>query len=274
VFEPILTCLSLRVPAVVTVFCQNPSIAPAGATVRAFAAVTWPGFVVSGAFTLLMLSAGPQAWAEAPIKPVVSELECGPPPPGGEEGGGRQDFRSMGSSVETERSLRVYEQFHLNKAERNMREGSLQPVMQDLHFVLRRVPNHERALRMLIAYTQNYGVPSAQKKQAGCYFVWARNFAENDVAVLNYGGYYFWRAKDDSRAKEWWNAALALDTGLAEVHYNLGLLYAAEEDYDRARQHAWQAYAAGYPLPGLRDRLKAAGQWREPPVPPADANPK
>jgi hypothetical protein len=33
---------------------------------------------------------------------------------------------------------------------------------------------------------------------------------------------------------------------------------------DRALEHAHRAYALGYPLPGLRNRLKRAGAWREP----------
>jgi hypothetical protein len=48
----------------------------------------------------------------------------------------------------------------------------------------------------------------------------------------------------------------------AEAHYNLGLLYVRSGEYAEARTHAGRAYALGYPLPGLRDQLDRAGQWR------------
>ena len=50
--------------------------------------------------------------------------------------------------------------------------------------------------------------------------------------------------------------------GTAELHYFLGLVYADLEEYPRARAHAAKAYSMGYPLPGLRNKLKAVGQWR------------
>jgi tetratricopeptide (TPR) repeat protein len=49
--------------------------------------------------------------------------------------------------------------------------------------------------------------------------------------------------------------------GSAEINYTLGLLYADQQRYDVARECARRAYALGYPLPGLMNRLKRAGQW-------------
>lgn len=45
----------------------------------------------------------------------------------------------------------------------------------------------------------------------------------------------------------------------AELHYFLGLQLAKAKRYELAREHAIQAYAQGYPLPGLKNRLKRAG---------------
>jgi hypothetical protein len=47
-----------------------------------------------------------------------------------------------------------------------------------------------------------------------------------------------------------------------EVHYNLGLVYVKEKNYEAARREAKNAYARGYPLKGLRDQLTRAGEWR------------
>ena len=43
--------------------------------------------------------------------------------------------------------------------------------------------------------------------------------------------------------------------------YNLGLVYVRKKDFDRAREAAKLAYGLGIPLPGLKNKLAAAGQW-------------
>jgi tetratricopeptide (TPR) repeat protein len=45
----------------------------------------------------------------------------------------------------------------------------------------------------------------------------------------------------------------------AEIHNALGFAYLNAKDYEKARQHARKAYELGFPLPGLRDQLAAAG---------------
>lgn len=44
-----------------------------------------------------------------------------------------------------------------------------------------------------------------------------------------------------------------------EIHYFLGMAYVKRKDFDRAAEHAKRAYELGYPLPGLRNKLAAAG---------------
>ena len=45
---------------------------------------------------------------------------------------------------------------------------------------------------------------------------------------------------------------------------DLGLAYADLKQYDKALESAHRAYGAGFPLPGLKNKLKRAGKWREP----------
>lgn len=45
----------------------------------------------------------------------------------------------------------------------------------------------------------------------------------------------------------------------SEINYFLGLILCDMKDYAAARPYAAKAYALGYPLPGLRDRLARAG---------------
>ena len=47
----------------------------------------------------------------------------------------------------------------------------------------------------------------------------------------------------------------------AEMHYFLGMIELKQGSFDSAREQAQKAYKLGYPLPGLRNRLKAAGHW-------------
>lgn len=55
----------------------------------------------------------------------------------------------------------------------------------------------------------------------------------------------------------------ATNGGNAEMHYLLGLVLAELEDYEPAMKHAKSAYELGYPLPGLKRKLKDAGHWRD-----------
>jgi tetratricopeptide (TPR) repeat protein len=45
----------------------------------------------------------------------------------------------------------------------------------------------------------------------------------------------------------------------AELQYALGLSYFQRKEFEKARDAARKAYQLGYPLPGLRDRLKKSG---------------
>jgi tetratricopeptide (TPR) repeat protein len=51
--------------------------------------------------------------------------------------------------------------------------------------------------------------------------------------------------------------------GDPNLNYNLGLAYFDLGDYDKALEQAKTAYSLGFPLPGLRDKLKRANKWQE-----------
>lgn len=51
--------------------------------------------------------------------------------------------------------------------------------------------------------------------------------------------------------------------GSAELRYLLGLVMYELKDYPGALLHAREAYKKGYPLPALRRKLEAVGQWKE-----------
>lgn len=51
----------------------------------------------------------------------------------------------------------------------------------------------------------------------------------------------------------------AVDGKSAELHNALGYAYLRNKEYEKAREHARLAYELGFPLPGLRQELAAAG---------------
>jgi tetratricopeptide (TPR) repeat protein len=205
--------------------------------------------------------------ASADVRPYSDDfdLNCGPPPPG-HPVKGRRDYRLMGTNPKDQRDLRYHQTYHIAPARQQIASGGdlSWNVMNNLHFVLHKVPNDARALDLLIKWDaaggrdQRYAPPV-------CYFTWARQFAPDDPTVWNYGGYYFYRNGDRERALRWWEEAIAIDPDNAEAHYNLGVMMVDEGRFADARSHAWAAYAAGYPLQGLREKLLRAGQWQDPP---------
>jgi tetratricopeptide (TPR) repeat protein len=49
----------------------------------------------------------------------------------------------------------------------------------------------------------------------------------------------------------------------ADIQYTLGLLNLEAGNIDAAVENARQAYAKGYPLPGLRTKLMRLGRWSD-----------
>jgi tetratricopeptide (TPR) repeat protein len=135
--------------------------------------------------------------------------------------------------------------------------------MDDIDYTLRHSPNHHIALQQLAQYVLAGGRPY-DFPAPDCFFAWAHGFAPDDAVVLQINGNFAWKRGDLQRAGELYQQALEIDPNSAELHYNLGLYYFAGANYEKALEHAWQAYGKGYPLPGLRRKLEQAGHWRNP----------
>ena len=57
--------------------------------------------------------------------------------------------------------------------------------------------------------------------------------------------------------------AAELSDNSPNLEYNLGLGYFDLRSYDKSLLHAKRAYDGGFPLPGLREKLRQVGQWKE-----------
>lgn len=213
----------------------------------------------------------PESSVAAAPEPLAKEdmvVTCGPPPPG-HRIKGKRDYRQRNANIENQRDFVAHEWAHIWPARARVNSGRNLDfeVMNNLDFVLTKVPNNEQALRILIDWDLMGGRHyDGRYKAPACYLIWGAQFAPDDPVVWNYGGYYFNRKGDTRRAMLWWQQALVVDPTNAEVHNTLGLIAFESGDYAEARKHAWAAYAAGYPLPTLRDKLTAAGQWRDAPA--------
>ncbi len=181
----------------------------------------------------------------------------------------RFDYRMKDVSPQGKKKVWDLDTYHTIPARKELNTPSpyAPRVIGNLDFSLRHSPNHHEALALLIRY-ELAGGNLLTYPTARCYLDWAHRFTPDDATVLLFGGNYFWKKNDTDRAEAWYKRALEFDPASAETHYNLGLMYFDLKLYARAKEHALAAYSAGFPLPGLRDRLSQVGYRLEPlPVP-------
>ncbi len=158
------------------------------------------------------------------------------------------------SSDHSEKLLHMVESYHLPPAREKMQHrGQLKWALGDVEFVLAYFPNHPQALSLATEITRRMGSP----KEADHYYEHAVQLYPGSAQTWMLYGIQLHRTGRIKEAVEKYRKALELNDNLAEAHYNLGLALVELNQIDEARKHADKAYAMGYPLPGLRDQLKA-----------------
>ena len=165
--------------------------------------------------------------------------------------------------------LPIVESYHFDKGVEALKgqEGSGASLGADLDYTLRAFPNHHRALDAMGRYqlqVKQSPVPGAHYT-AECYFERAMAFAPEDGMTRMVYGIYLTRKGDRDGALQRYLEAQKLMPDSIELAYNLGLLYTSMQRYDDAVAAAQKAYAGGFPLMGLKNKLIRAGVWREPP---------
>jgi tetratricopeptide (TPR) repeat protein len=137
----------------------------------------------------------------------------------------------------------------------------------NLAYTLRAFPNHHRALLT----TVNYGQQNRSERPQNlpftveCFMLRAEAFAPDDAMVKLIAGIYYLKRDRAKEAIERLEAADQLGGANPNLFYNLGLAYLEVGESEKSLENAHKAYAAGFPLPGLRNRLKRAGVWRDAP---------
>jgi tetratricopeptide (TPR) repeat protein len=170
----------------------------------------------------------------------------------------QQEFYSYyDRSTAAVRRLRNVEGHHMGKAVEHLEAERWDLAMRECDFMLRYFPDHPRALYLL----STASIKAKTPERAEPYFQAAFDLFPESATSHSVHGIFLHKRGKLSAAIKAYRDSLALDPGSAETHYNLGLSYMERGEYELANRHAQAAYSLGYPLPGLRDKLRSAGKW-------------
>jgi tetratricopeptide (TPR) repeat protein len=162
--------------------------------------------------------------------------------------------------------LPIVERAHFNRDVESLRRGQTSHLPgEDLDYTLRAFPNHHRALYSMLQYHRRHpqaAKPPGTRYRAICWFQRAVVFAPHDPVAHMLYGLFLSQSGDGEGARRQFELSVALEPDSAEAHYNYGLVLVDLGDYDKALEHAHRAYALGFPLPGLRNKLTRAGHWK------------
>lgn len=173
------------------------------------------------------------------------------------------DYRDPDSRGEP---LKLVESAHFGSSVESLTKGQTGTLIGDLDYTLRAFPNHHRALNSVAQYELRGGNlwinPSVRSAQ--CYFERAVAFRGDDQVVRMLYANFLVKSGRTSEGRAQYDEALRIAPGDAEVNYNAGLFFVSQGEVERAKKHAAVAYAAGYPLPGLRRKLAEAEARKTP----------
>ena len=170
--------------------------------------------------------------------------------------------------------LRNVEKYHVGPTTEKLRTRQYESASGDLAFTLRYFPNHPQGLVLLLQLCEHW--KSAQCAPPMVSEVFERAVAVNPNIAASYvaQSIYLYRVKRFPAAIASLEKARTLDPNSLNAHYNLGLVYFETKQFELANEHAQRAYQLGAQVPGLRDKLVRAGQWKPIDTPmPAAASP-
>ncbi|WP_141096211.1 tetratricopeptide repeat protein [Lacimicrobium sp. SS2-24] len=160
--------------------------------------------------------------------------------------------------------LYFVEHYHFTPEVRSLIKGTTTALPGDILFVLNSIPNHPGALDAYSRYEKRYQTsPTFQTSRnfkkpqfkADCFFERADRVFPAQAETLMVWGLHEYRNERLERAKRLLERAIELKPNYIEAHYNIGLVLIGLNQPELAEKHADIAYDAGYPLPGLREKL-------------------
>ncbi|NOX75398.1 MAG: tetratricopeptide repeat protein [Gammaproteobacteria bacterium] len=189
--------------------------------------------------------------------------------------GGPNDYYD--TDAWTQQYVRAVDSHHLVPAEEQVVKGyttsssgaKFRNIWEEIDFILRWFPNHPKGLQFMTRWLPKY--PHPADKGIEYYFQKAIEYRPTperrpvDATVRMLYAIYLHKKKNYQKAQEQYESALSIAPDNSEIHYNLGLLLVARKNYSAALKHAQAAYSLGYPLSGLKNKLKKAGAWKDVP---------
>jgi len=174
---------------------------------------------------------------------------------------GPLDYRSASPS-----DKQLVERYHFTPRVEQLRGGQSGQLAADLSYTLRVFPNHPRALWAMskLAAREKTEKPAYSQYSVRCWFDRAIRFRPEDPNVRMIYGVYLTKNGKNREALEQLEVAAAYEKDNANLNYNIGLVYFDLKQYDQALAFAHRAYALGFSLPGLKNKLVQAGKWRDP----------
>jgi tetratricopeptide (TPR) repeat protein len=159
----------------------------------------------------------------------------------------------------------IVEQHHFTPNIEALQSGNSGTIGNELDYTLRAFPNHPRALAAMVRLGQKEKIrkPHGAQFTVECYLERATQFRPDDPNVQLVRGIYYTLQRKYELAINEFNAAIQQAPDNANAHYNLGLAYFENKQYAQATEQAKIAKTLGFPLDGLKNMLKSAGQWRE-----------
>lgn len=161
----------------------------------------------------------------------------------------------------TKENLDLVESEHFTQRIKNLERGNLG---DDISYLLVRFPNHYPALQTLVKLSlrEKELKPLGAHYSVECFFDRAIRFRPGDGVVRMLYANYLLKVKGRAEeALEQYQEAVRIQPEHANINYNIGLLYLKIKNYEQSVVHAKKAYKLGFPLPGLRNKLKRAGKW-------------
>lgn len=164
----------------------------------------------------------------------------------------------------TQEQLNLVESQHFTENVRQLESGNDAFVGGEISYTLVVFPNHYPALQAMtkLSLREKDVRPLGSQYSVECFFDRAIRFKPGDGIVRMIYANYLLKLKGRSdEAIEQYHEAVRLQPENANINYNLGLLYLKKKDYGQSINYAKKAYELGFPLPGLRNKLKRAGKW-------------
>lgn len=188
--------------------------------------------------------------------------------------GKRQGFGPFDYQLRTKyrKQLKLVAGAHFTNNVRYLIKGKRGYLVDDIDYTLRAWPNHHQALQSISQYQILHSTSIEEKysrktiSPVECYFQRAINFSPRDAITHMLYAIYLQKINYEKKASEHYEAAIAISPDNMSIRYNYGLLLFSVKQYQKSLENAHKAYAAGYPLLGLKNKLIKSGHWNEPKI--------